>query len=147
MKTRAACILPLIALLGGCAMDVANTGVGQVRVYYIAADELPWDYVSGGFDGIMGKPFKAIGYFKTAQNPYTEKEVSTQYKKVLYREYTDSTFKTLKPRPPEWQHLGFLGPLVRGVVGDTIKIVFRNNAKQPYAVRSEERRVGKAGRH
>ena len=40
----------------------------------------------------------------------------------------------MKPRPAEWEHLGFLGPLVRGVVGDTIKIVFRNNAKQPYAV-------------
>src|SRR5262245_28567100 len=135
MTMREACILPFIALLAGCAMDVARAGVpSQTRTYYIAADEVPWDYVAGGVDGIMGKPFKAIGYFKTPKNPYTEKEVSTQYRKVLYREYTDSTFQTLKPRPPEWEHLGFLGPLVRGVVGDTIKIVFRNNAKQPYAV-------------
>jgi FtsP/CotA-like multicopper oxidase with cupredoxin domain len=55
-------------------------------------------------------------------------------KKALYREYTDATFKTLKTRPPEWEHLGFLGPLVRAEVGDTIKIVFRNNAKFAAAV-------------
>jgi manganese oxidase len=127
MKTRAACTLPLIVLLASCAMDVQPGVNSQTRVYYIAADEMPWDYVPGSYDGIMGKPFKAIGYFKTPKNPYTEKEVSTKYKKVLYREYTDSTFKTLKPRPPEWEHLGFLGPIVRGVVGDTIRIVFRNN--------------------
>ena len=36
--------------------------------------------------------------------------------------------------PAEWEHLGFLGPLVRAEVGDTIKIVFRNNAKFAAAV-------------
>jgi FtsP/CotA-like multicopper oxidase with cupredoxin domain len=56
------------------------------------------------------------------------------YKKVLYREYTDSTFQTLKPRPQEWEHLGFLGPLIRGVVGDTLRIVFRNNGHRPFSV-------------
>jgi FtsP/CotA-like multicopper oxidase with cupredoxin domain len=55
-------------------------------------------------------------------------------KKAIYREYTDATFATLKPRPTEWAHLGFLGPLVRAEVGDTITIVFRNNAKFAAAV-------------
>jgi len=49
------------------------------------------------------------------------------YKKALYREYTDSTFSELKPRPPEWEHLGIMGPLMRGAVGDTFRVVFRNN--------------------
>ena len=49
--------------------------------------------------------------------------------KALYREYTDSSFTTLKPRTPEWEHLGFLGPLIRAEVGDTINVVFRNNAR------------------
>jgi len=60
--------------------------------------------------------------------------VRTAYKKVLYQEYTDSTFRTLKPRAPEWEHLGFLGPLIRAVVGDTIRVVFRNNGHRPYSV-------------
>jgi FtsP/CotA-like multicopper oxidase with cupredoxin domain len=53
---------------------------------------------------------------------------------VLYREYTDESFTTLKPRAPEWQHLGSLGPLVRAEVGDTIRVVFRNNADRAYSV-------------
>jgi FtsP/CotA-like multicopper oxidase with cupredoxin domain len=54
--------------------------------------------------------------------------------KALYREYTDSSFTTLKARAPEWEHLGFLGPLVRAEVGDTIRIVFRNNTRFPVSV-------------
>ncbi len=53
------------------------------------------------------------------------------YRKSLYREYTDSTYTTLKPRPPQWEHLGFLGPLLRAQVGDTIRVVFRNNTHHP----------------
>src|SRR5439155_5079954 len=49
--------------------------------------------------------------------------------KALYREYTDETFKTLKPRTAEWEHLGILGPLIRAEVGDTVKVLFVNHAK------------------
>jgi len=45
----------------------------------------------------------------------------------IYREYPDASFKTLKPRPPQWEHLGNLGPLIRAEVGDSIRVVFRNN--------------------
>jgi hephaestin len=74
-------------------------------MYYVAADEVPWDYVPGGRDNIAGAEFKSIGYFKAGPKP-----VSTSYTKVLYREYTDSTFKTLKPRPPEGSIRGSSGP-------------------------------------
>lgn len=40
----------------------------------------------------------------------------------------------MKPRAPEWEHLGFLGPLIRAQVGETIRIVFRNNARFPASV-------------
>jgi FtsP/CotA-like multicopper oxidase with cupredoxin domain len=49
--------------------------------------------------------------------------------KAVYREYTDDTFKTLKPRLPEWQHLGILGPLIRAEVGDVVKVIFQNNTQ------------------
>jgi hypothetical protein len=55
-------------------------------------------------------------------------------KKALYQEYTDDSFKTLKPRPAEWQHLGMLGPLIRVQVGDAIRVVFRNNANFPATI-------------
>jgi FtsP/CotA-like multicopper oxidase with cupredoxin domain len=47
----------------------------------------------------------------------------------VYHEYTDAKFDVLKPRPPEWDHLGILGPLIRAEVGDTVKVVFKNNTK------------------
>ncbi|MGH7538908.1 MAG: multicopper oxidase domain-containing protein, partial [Gemmatimonadales bacterium] len=51
------------------------------------------------------------------------------YRKSVYREYTDASFTTLQPRPPEWKHLGLLGPVLRAEVGDTIRVVFKNNTR------------------
>jgi FtsP/CotA-like multicopper oxidase with cupredoxin domain len=60
--------------------------------------------------------------------------IGRTYWKALYREYTDDTFTALKARAPEWEHLGMLGPVLRGEVGDTIKVVFRNHATRPYSM-------------
>jgi hypothetical protein len=56
------------------------------------------------------------------------------YRKAIYREYADAGFTKRKPRLPEWKHLGILGPVLRGEVGDTIKAVFKNNAAKPYSI-------------
>lgn len=50
-------------------------------------------------------------------------QIGGQYKKALYFEYTDATFTSKKDKP---NHLGFLGPVIRAEVGDTIKVVFKN---------------------
>ena len=102
----------------------------RTRTYYIAADQVPWDYVPGGVNGITGAPYADTAFFSGA----APRPVSTVYQKVLYRAYTDSTFTTLQPRSERWEHLGFLGPLIRAVVGDTIRVVFRNNGDRPYSV-------------
>jgi FtsP/CotA-like multicopper oxidase with cupredoxin domain len=114
---------------GGLAAQVPTEG-GHTRTYFIAADVVDWDYVPGGRNEITGTPYADTAFFRNAP----PRPVSTVYKKVLYREYTDSTFKTLKPRPPEWEHLGFLGPVIHAVVGDTIRVVFRNNGPHPASV-------------
>ena len=54
--------------------------------------------------------------------------------KAQYREYADSSFTALKPVPPEWEHLGILGPVIHAEVGDTIQVVFKNNARFPASV-------------
>ncbi len=90
----------------------------RMLVYYIAADEVIWDYAPHGRN-LVGLPG-------------AEKEgpaAGTKYRKAIYQEYTDATFKTLKPRPPEWEHLGILGPLIRAEVGDLIQVVFKNNTR------------------
>lgn len=120
----------LLAVTSATSTETRAVAGTHTRTYFIAADEVPWDYVPGARDEIAGVPYADTAFFaKTKPLP-----VTTAYKKMLYREYTDSTFKTLKPRPAEWQHLGFLGPLIRGVVGDTIRVVFRNNGNRPYSV-------------
>ncbi len=102
----------------------------RTRTFYIAADNVTWDYVPGGRDEIAGRTYVDSAFFAKAP-PLA---VGTTFHKVLYREYTDSSFTTLKPRLPEWEHLGFLGPAIHAVVGDTIRVVFRNNAHRPYSV-------------
>ena len=114
-------------------------GGGVTRTYYIAADEVVWDYAPSGANAAEGRPFNAF------EKPWMEagpNVAGRKAKKALYREYTDATFATLKPRPAAWEHLGFLGPLIRAEVGDTIKVVFRNNAKFAAAVHPHE--IGRA---
>jgi FtsP/CotA-like multicopper oxidase with cupredoxin domain len=141
-------VLTCLCSLAGCSGSAtashdamqsgsSSSGPGHTRTYYIAADEVSWDYVPGGKDGITGKPFQEIGFFKAGVKPGAppaSRPVSTSYVKALYREYTDATFKTLKPRTPAWEHLGFLGPVIHAEVGDTIRITFRNNGKKPYSM-------------
>ena len=104
---------------------------GKTRTYYVAADELNWDYAPSGRDEAMGMPFDEIAKLYTESGPH---RIGRVYKKAIYREYTDATFSTLKVRPPDEQYLGLLGPILRGEVGDTIKVVFKNNGSHPYSM-------------
>ena len=103
----------------------------KIRTYYIAADEVIWDYAPGSINRITGQPFGDAESFWVANGPH---QVGKTVKKALYREYTDATFVRLKPRPTEWEHLGFLGPLIRAEVGDTIQVTFKNNLGFPVSM-------------
>ena len=104
---------------------------GRTRLYYIAADELIWDYTPTGSNQISGKPFEGIQLLWTAR---TIGSLGSKYRKALYREYTDASFSRLKPRAAEDEYLGFLGPVLRAEVGDTIRVLFKNNATHPYSM-------------
>ncbi len=93
---------------------------GKVRSYYIAADEVQWNYMPTQGTFVM------LGENEIVHVPQAK---SSTYTKVVYREYTNDTFKTVKPRAPEWEHLGILGPVIRAEVGDTVKVVFKNNSR------------------
>jgi len=86
---------------------------------------------AAGMNKITGLPFGATENVFMANGP---DRIGRVYKKALYREYTDATFKTLVPRPAAWAHLGMLGPPIHAVVGDTIKVVFKNNTPYPASV-------------
>jgi FtsP/CotA-like multicopper oxidase with cupredoxin domain len=93
--------------------------VPQTRTYYIAAENVIWDYAPAGKDPLTNDPIPS---------PWGNQ---TKYNKVRYIEYTDGTF-TVKKAQPNW--LGILGPIIRGVEGDTIKVVFYNKADKPYSM-------------
>jgi FtsP/CotA-like multicopper oxidase with cupredoxin domain len=102
-----------------------------VRTYYIAADEVDWDYAPSGKDLIHDEKyhFQDDPASKGTLNPN-----ATVYRKAVFNEYTDATFHTLKQRSDAWAHLGVLGPLIRAEVGDTIKITFKNNASHSFSL-------------
>src|SRR5574341_406594 len=104
---------------------------GVTRTYYIAADEVQWDYAPSGYNQITGQPFDDVANVFVQNGP---ERIGKVYIKAQYREYTDGTFATLKPIPPAWQHLGILGPVLRAAVGDTIVVVFKNNTQFPQSM-------------
>ncbi len=104
---------------------------GKIRTYYVAADEVEWDYAPGSINGFTGKPFEGVAANFVNSGPH---RIGKVYRKAVYREYTDDTFRHLKPRSSEDAYLGILGPSLRAEVGDTIRVVFKNNASRPYSM-------------
>jgi hephaestin len=115
----------------GCAGGGGGVAPGKTHTYYVAADEVQWDYAPDGTNVITGQPFEGMPKTFVEKAP---QRIGKVYWKAIYREYTDDSFTTLKPRSAEWQHLGIVGPVLRGEVGDTIKVVFRNHATRPYGM-------------
>jgi FtsP/CotA-like multicopper oxidase with cupredoxin domain len=126
----------LICAAMACSAAVASqpdqTGSGsKVRTYYVAADEVEWDYAPGGVNKMMGMKFDGYSKVFVERGPH---RIGSVYRKALYREYTDETFARLKPRAAEWESSGILGPILRAEVGDTIRVFFKNNATRPYSM-------------
>jgi manganese oxidase len=139
MQRRAATLAIAAILVGGAmskglwAQQVAHQTKlsGVIRTYYIAADEVDWNYAPADHDHMTGKPYDEKARYYTEKGP---DRIGPIYRKAVYREYIDASFTTLKPRPAAWEHLGVLGPVIRGEVGDTIEVVFKNNARFPFSV-------------
>jgi manganese oxidase len=125
------CLPALVLLLQAHSAAAADHSNGKTRNYYIAADEVEWNYAPSGRDEAMGMPFDPIAQGFAESGPH---QIGRINKKAIYREYTDATFSTLKQRSPEDQYLGILGPLIRAEVGDSIRIVFKNNATHPFGM-------------
>ncbi|XP_034034252.1 ferroxidase HEPHL1 isoform X1 [Thalassophryne amazonica] len=106
----------------------------NVVEYFISAEEIEWDY-SPDRDWELEK------HHATAEDSpgsvFVERgknRIGSRYKKVVYREYTDGTFKTQKQRQDSQQHLEILGPLIKAEVGEQISIIFKNKASRPYSI-------------
>jgi FtsP/CotA-like multicopper oxidase with cupredoxin domain len=82
-------------------------------------------------DEAMGHPFDDFEKNYMESGPH---RIGRVYKKSVYREYTDAKFNRLMVRSADEEYLGMLGPVLYAEVGDTLKIVFKNNASRPYSM-------------
>ncbi|KAL8180993.1 UNVERIFIED_CONTAM: hypothetical protein K2H54_043493 [Gekko kuhli] len=93
--------------------------------HYIAAEEIEWDYA----------PVRPTYLNSTYTRQLLEQgpqRIGSKYRKAIYVEYEDWTFKRRKkPHDPQ---MGILGPVLKGEVGDELKIVFKNLASRPYNI-------------
>lgn len=126
-----ALMMPVAAGCSGAGDATESSGGGVERVYYIAADQVAWDYAPDGKNLISGEEFG------DDENVFVGREkdrVGSKYVKCIYRGYTDDSFTELTKRPAGEEYLGFLGPVIRAEVGDTIKVVFKNNCSFPTSI-------------
>lgn len=108
------------AALAALLAWAAQPAYCSTRTYYIAADPVVWSYLPSGRDEATG-----------AKLPPTPKlRLGVRYHKVVYREYADATFSKRVVRPDE-AYMGLLGPTMHAEVGDTIRVVFKNNSSIP----------------
>ncbi|XP_013885500.1 coagulation factor V [Austrofundulus limnaeus] len=91
----------------------------NVKTYFIAAEEVEWDYAG-------------YGHRRQEKSQFTNQE--TTFTKVVFRGYLDSSFTTPDIRGEMDEHLGILGPVIKAEIGQTIMIVFKNKANRPYSL-------------
>lgn len=129
------------AEVAGNAASAAG-GEGVTRTYYVAAEEVAWNYAPGG-NAISHNPLDLVDSdVWTKRGPAHEPPA---FRKVVYHEYTDATFATPKKRDPDSEYLGLLGPLIRAEVGDHLLVVLKNKALIPVSLHPHGVFYDKAG--
>lgn len=137
MSKRASCSMAAMVITLGL-FSHSVWAKSQDRVYWIAADEVQWDYApSFPIDPMTGNEFT------DEQRIFIEQGIGRRYLKSVYREYTEG-FGALKQRTPRETHLGILGPVIRAEVGDRIVVHFKNNTRFPASIHPHGVRYTKA---
>ncbi|XP_051563819.1 coagulation factor V [Myxocyprinus asiaticus] len=99
----------------------------QEWTYYIAAEEIIWDYAPHMPDNIDGD-------FRSKYLKQGPQRIGKKYKKAVFTQYKDGTFKERAEDKQRKKELGILGPVIRAQIRDVIKIVFKNKASRPYSI-------------
>ncbi|GAB1293882.1 Ferroxidase HEPHL1 [Apodemus speciosus] len=135
--------------------DPSEPPYGMLRTFFIAAEEVEWDYAPNKNWEFEKQHLDAGGerHGDIFMN-HTENWIGSQYRKVVYREYTNGEFVEIKARPPQEEHLQLLGlpaspheqsvshtlelgPMIHAEVGDSILIIFKNKASRPYSIAAQ----------
>lgn len=92
--------------------SVAANKHGRTREYWIQADSFERNLVPNGRDGMTGTVFTPD---------------QTSFHAVGFRAYTEHWGRLLPPGDDIGPNTGIPGPIIRGEVGDTILVHFKNN--------------------
>lgn len=112
-------IFTMLLTLGMMFVLPSHSQAGKVREYWIAAEKVTWNYAPTEKNLI--EPEGNLGVWGQ----------TLAYTKYRYIGYTDGRYTTPVPQP-EWA--GILGPQLRAVVGDTIKVHFLNKTDRPLSM-------------
>ncbi|XP_066507693.1 ferroxidase HEPHL1 [Hoplias malabaricus] len=118
----------------GLESDFMTPLSGTVRKYFIAAELVSWNYAPSGVDTVNN-----ISLTKS-QSPSEiffgtdDGRLGGEYKKVVYQAYTDDMFTSKVEQSSADKHLGILGPVLYGEVGDLLLVTFLNKADRSYSV-------------
>jgi hypothetical protein len=109
-----------------------STCLAATRHYYIAAEDVTWNYAPSGIDLLTAVPLPQ------------QTRLNLQWPKTRFIEYTDDSFTTKKPQP-DW--LGILGPVIRAEVGDEVVVEFLNHGHvahdvHPHGLRYDKNNEG-----
>ncbi|KAF7667624.1 hypothetical protein LDENG_00054700 [Lucifuga dentata] len=100
-----------------------RSGNVKYKHYYIAAEEITWDYG-------LKLPQQVI---KPREARHGIRKFLPEYKKVVFRSYRDKDFLYPETRGEEQKHLGIMGPVIRAEVDELLTVIFKNKASRPYS--------------
>ncbi|CDR19006.1 unnamed protein product, partial [Oncorhynchus mykiss] len=58
----------------------------------------------------------------------------TEYKKVVFRAYSERDFQIPVTRGELQEHLGLMGPIIKAEINDLLTVTFKNMASRPYSL-------------
>ncbi|XP_014372908.1 hephaestin-like protein 1 [Alligator sinensis] len=118
-----------------CNKNISQPSLsGRERRYFIAAEEVLWDYGPEGYDKFTGQGLNATGSNSATFFTRGEDRIGGKYWKVHYVEYADAEFTRRKNLTEVTKHLGILGPVIKAEVGDTVLVTFANKADKNYSI-------------
>uniref|UniRef100_A0A8C2JBU5 ferroxidase n=1 Tax=Cyprinus carpio TaxID=7962 RepID=A0A8C2JBU5_CYPCA len=105
----------------------ATEAPGKERRFYIAAEEMVWDYAPSGMNYMTNKPLTEPDSDSESYFSRDGGYLGGKYLKARYISYTDDTFTTKTHLAGSDVHLGILGPVIRAETGDVIIVTFFNS--------------------
>eukprot|EP01084_Bolivina_argentea_P270553 460078_1 len=110
-----------------------NYDIVAERIYYIGCVEEEWDYAPSNYDLIHNEKIEANMDSGADEWLYGNgyDRIGQKYIKAKYVEFTDLCFKQRKKVDKRYEHLGAIGPSIRAITGEKIKIYYRNFCSFP----------------